>query len=603
MIPPKEFMKKISPFSFLSDEEMSLLMSDLEVDLYPKGKVIFEKGRQRTHVYMIYSGLVGLFDGETPLDYFSRGEVFGALSFQGERHLLTARAVEETVCYLISSTSFREVMDLNERFSTFFASFMGRKLRSFRSMAKDKRLFREATLLLSIDGMVSRDPVTCREGATVYEAVARMDREQVSSIVVTDEQGHALGILTQADLRRVILHGSRDDRVAAFMSRPVVTIAAGATIFDALTQLARTGIKYLVLVRNHQVVGVLTRRDVEVHLEPATSVFALHRGILKATSLEQLGILFSRIHHAIAMLALLELNFYDISRLVTAVHDRIVAKVIELAGGQARLEEAVWIHMGSSGRKEQIIAADQDNGLITASDQATPWAKAVTETLHRMGMPRCPGGYMASNPMWCQTLAGWEESFASWFENPEPNHVRYLTVFLDSRPVHGNFKLYRQLMETVRARVSSKAIRLMASDAVQIEPPLGMFGIISRHKEVDLKTYGIYPIVNGVRVLAVEEGLVEVTSTKDRLDALLAGGAVESTLHNDLMEAFGVIQDLRLRQQARAILNHSKPDSKIRSRELPPVDLLVLKESLKVIASFQKMLMNKYNVARDAYYR
>jgi len=603
MIPPKEFMKKISPFSFLSEEEMNILMSGLEVDLYPKGKVIFEKGRQRTHVYMIYSGLVGLFDGETPLDYFSRGEVFGALSFQGERHLLTARAVEETVCYLIPSTSFREVMVLNERFSTFFASFMGRKLRSFRSMAKDKRLFREATLLLSIDGMVSRDPVTCREGATVYEAVARMDREQVSSIVVVDEQGHALGILTQADLRRVILHGSRDDKVAAFMSRPVVTIPAGATIFDALTQLARTGIKYLVLVRNHQVVGVLTRRDVEVHLEPATSVFALHRGILKATSLEQLGILFSRIHHAIAMLALLELNFYDISRLVTAVHDRIVSKVIELAGGRARLEDAVWIHMGSSGRHEQIIAADQDNGLITTSAEPIPWAEGVTEALHRMGMPKCPGGYMASNPMWSRTLAGWEESFTSWFENPEPNHVRYLTVFLDARPVHGNFKLYRQLMETVRARVSSKAIRLMASDAVQIEPPLGMFGIISRHKEVDLKTYGIYPIVNGVRVLAVQEGLVDVTNTKDRLDALLDKGTIESTLHNDLLEAFGVIQDLRLRQQARAILSHSKPDSKIRSRELPPVDLLVLKESLKVIASFQKMLMKQYNVARDAYYR
>jgi CBS domain-containing protein len=602
MIPPKELMRKISPFSFLSEEEMSTLMSGLEVDLYPKGTVIFEKGRQRNHVYMIYSGLVGLFDGETPLDYFSRGEVFGALSLQGERYLLTARAIEETVCYLIPASSFREVLKHNERFSTFFTSFMGRKLRSFRSMAKDKRLFKEATLLLGIDGMVARDPVTCREEATIHEAVSRMEREQVSSIVITNEQHHALGILTQADLRRVILHGSREDRVTAFMSRPVVTIPASATVFDALTQLARTGMKYLVLVRDHQVAGVLTRRDVEVHLEPATSVFALHRGILKATSLEQLGILFARIHGAIAMLALLELNFYDISRLITAVHDRVVARVIELAGGRTRMKDAVWIHMGSSGRKEQIIAADQDNALITAAPETAQWAEAVTDALHRMGMPRCPGGYMASNPMWSQPLSAWEEHFITWFQNPEPNHVRYLTVFLDSRPVHGCFDLYQKLMGTVKCNIKSRAIQLLASDAVQIEPPLGMFGLISRHKEVDLKTYGIYPIVNGVRVLAVDQGMVEVTSTKERLDALLAGGTIEATLHNDLLEAFGVIQDLRLRQHARAVLNQARADSRIRSRELPPVDLLVLKESLKVVASFQKMLMKKYNVARNTYY-
>jgi CBS domain-containing protein len=258
--------------------------------------------------------------------------------------------------------------------------------------------------------------------------------------------------------------------------------------------------------------------------------------------------------------------------------------------------------MGSSGRKEQIIAADQDNALITAAPETAQWAEAVTDALHRMGMPRCPGGYMASNPMWSQPLSAWEEHFITWFQNPEPNHVRYLTVFLDSRPVHGCFDLYQKLMGTVKCNIKSRAIQLLASDAVQIEPPLGMFGLISRHKEVDLKTYGIYPIVNGVRVLAVDQGMVEVTSTKERLDALLSGGAIEATLHNDLLEAFGVIQDLRLRQHARAVLNQARADSRIRSRELPPVDLLVLKESLKVVASFQKMLMKKYNVARNTYY-
>ena len=37
MIPPKEFIKKIRPFSFLSEEEISILMSGLEVDQFAAG--------------------------------------------------------------------------------------------------------------------------------------------------------------------------------------------------------------------------------------------------------------------------------------------------------------------------------------------------------------------------------------------------------------------------------------------------------------------------------------------------------------------------------------------------------------------------------------
>jgi signal-transduction protein with cAMP-binding, CBS, and nucleotidyltransferase domain len=43
-------------------------------------------------------------------------------------------------------------------------------------------------------------------------------------------------------------------------------------------------------------------------------------------------------------------------------------------------------------------------------------------------------------------------------------------------------------------------------------------------------------------------------------------------------------------------LTESKPDNVVTGQDLSKVDLLILKESLKVISSFQKLLVIKYNV-------
>jgi CBS domain-containing protein len=65
---------------------------------------------------------------------------------------------------------------------------------------------------------------------------------------------------------------------------------------------------------------------------------------------------------------------------------------------------------------------------------------------------------------------------------------------------------------------------------------------------------------------------------------------------HDLLESYGFLQDLRLRLHSRSLLSESKPDNLVTGQDLSKVDLLILKESLKVISSFQKLLMTEYNV-------
>ncbi len=142
----------------------------------------------------------------------------------------------------------------------------------------------------------------------------------------------------------------------------------------------------------------------------------------------------------------------------------------------------------------------------------------------------------------------------------------------------------------------------MAEDAIEIRPPLGIFGIQGLHHGVDLKTYGIYPIVNGARVLAVDSGVLGITNTKERLEALSANTTISNEMCHDLIESYGFLQDLRLRHHARAVLNQSPTNNLVTAKELSQIDLLILKESLKIVSEFQKFLMKKYGVSRTVIY-
>jgi CBS domain-containing protein len=423
-----------------------------------------------------------------------------------------------------------------------------------------------------------------------------MDANCVSSVVVVDDGMKPLGIFTHKDLRRVVMEGGRTSPVSGFMSHPVKTRPHDATLFDALTEMIESGLDHLVITREGKVWGVLTRKDVQINFEPSSSIISQFRRINKTTSIEELQSVYRTIRLSVAKLAMNGPNFYSLSMMISSIHDAVIKKVIGLTEVEPPGERFVWVHMGGLGRKEEILATDQDNALIHSGGQWSGFAAEVVEGLGWIGIPKCTGNYMASCPKWNQSLDAWRDYFRLWFEDPVPEHVRYLTVFLDMRPIFGDELMFADLAESIRRSVTHKALKLLASDAVELRPPVGIFGIIGLSKGLNLKGYGIYPIVNGARVLAISEGMVEITNTKERLEALRDRKIIGKEMCHDLLESYGFLQDLRLRHHSASLLTESKPDNLVMPKDLSRVDLLILKESLKVISSFQKLLMTKYNV-------
>jgi CBS domain-containing protein len=233
-------------------------------------------------------------------------------------------------------------------------------------------------------------------------------------------------------------------------------------------------------------------------------------------------------------------------------HDSLIRKTIELAERQLSLQGVespgvpyAFLLYGSGGRCEQTLWSDQDNGLIYADSENEEEAKEAAayfrrlsqEILHGfriLGYPPCTGNVLAGNPMWRKPLKAYLDMMYSWLENPEWENVRYLLIMSDARCIFGDEKLVQHLKHSFIDYVKQhrSLLKAMLRNTLHHKVSLGVFGqlITERYGEdaggIDIK-YGAYiPVVNGIRLLSIQAGIME-TSTLGRILELLERNAIE----------------------------------------------------------------------------
>lgn len=123
------------------------------------------------------------------------------------------------------------------------------------------------------------DPVFLIEKKTVGEVVKKKELMTFSSdwiledvlchlvhiedsIIVVDD-GRLVGIITSKDAFRIVLSGASTNRpLSEYMSSPVITVASGTSIHEALMTIKTRGIKRVVVVDEAgQLVGVVTQSE------------------------------------------------------------------------------------------------------------------------------------------------------------------------------------------------------------------------------------------------------------------------------------------------------------------------------------------------------
>ncbi len=111
--------------------------------------------------------------------------------------------------------------------------------------------------------------VTCLPvEATIGEAAQIMAQRRFSSIVITDEARHPVGILTERNILHAMRAASpRETPLRTCMSSPVVVMSGATNCLDAYQTCMREGIRHLVLVdEGGAVAGVVSETDFRLHL-------------------------------------------------------------------------------------------------------------------------------------------------------------------------------------------------------------------------------------------------------------------------------------------------------------------------------------------------
>jgi CBS domain-containing protein len=104
------------------------------------------------------------------------------------------------------------------------------------------------------------------------DATQSMVEEDVSALVVTDEDGYLAGILSRIDvIRAALLHEDwADRRVDEFMNQDVVTVPMHATLRDVAEILLDHRIHRVVMVREEagkkQPLSIISAADLVYHL-------------------------------------------------------------------------------------------------------------------------------------------------------------------------------------------------------------------------------------------------------------------------------------------------------------------------------------------------
>ena len=282
----------------------------------------------------------------------------------------------------------------------------------------------------------SRPPLTCAPDTSVAEVARRMTSHGVDAVVVLAHEGGAIGIVTDRDLRAKVIAGglSPTTPAAHVMSAPLLSIDATRRAFDALLEMTRQGIHHLGVVAGGRLTGMVSSHDLML-LQGAHPV-GLMREIEAQGTLEGLRTLAPRVHAVVKWLATHGASAHDIGRIVAELNDRLVHRALSVllaalaAEGHEPPLPYTWLAAGSEGRREQTLKTDQDNGLVYQDpppDLAAPaaaffnrLASDMTRALVSLGFPACEGGFMASNPHWCQPESVWRDYFGSWMETPLP---------------------------------------------------------------------------------------------------------------------------------------------------------------------------------------
>lgn len=594
----------LSPFDLLDDASRDRLQASVDVAFHAAGTPLIEAGQASPHVFVVLKGLVHahqLAHGEERrfADY-GPGDVFGAWAVMVGRARLSYRAGSDVLSFLIPAEVFRRLLADNPRFTAYFNEGLAVK----GQLSADNRDASEsAELLVTRVGEAQPAPAErVPASTTIADAGARLRDRRVDCLLVDDPAHAAPGIVTRTDLLDALTLAQLplDAEVGPLAHRPLIRIGTGDMLFQALVAMTERNVERVVVDDDGVITGTLGMAEVLSHFASHSHLISLR--LARAQSRAEIAAAASGMTGLVRSLHAHGARIPYLSDMVSALNSRIMGQLFALIVPAEFHDRICLLVMGSEGRREQLLKTDQDNAIVIADDLDWPELDAAmadfSAALAEVGYPPCPGRVMVDNPHWRMTATQWHARTEHWRQHYGGEAALDLSIALDARPVAGNGALFAPVKASLMAMGGDDILlHHLARAALQFGTPLTFFGRVRSEADgTDLKKNGIFPVVHGLRCLALRHG-IPATGSVARCEALARNGELSPALGRDLPQALNVFQRMRLDSQLAALDAGRAADSHVDTSQLRRLDRELLRDALHVVKDFRDHVRRSFNVS------
>ncbi|HAH37607.1 MAG TPA: histidine kinase [Algoriphagus sp.] len=631
----QEFLKKHPPFSFLNQDDLASVASQIEIQYHEKGEILFEKGdAPEAYFFILKEGQIELKDGEETKDFCDEGDVFGVLALLGKRpYILTAAVLENSLVYCIPVNAFEEILQRNSKVALFFAAgFASGQVvirQDLSAGQKARGIFKKdnndhSLLIFSDQSEIrfSENVVCIAPESSIQQAAEKMAEKEVSSVVIINSDKYPVGIITDKDLRTKVVAKaiSLDLPVKQIMSSPVITKKRDSSFSDLYLSMIKNRLHHLILTEDGSaespVCGILSDHDVLLSMGNSPAV--LINALLNTTDLTEMRAIRDRAETMLRYYLENEVSMDFVASVMTEINDVIIQQATKIARSKLAPEfpemqgiKFAFISLGSEGREEQLLRTDQDNALIYEDLPASVQVKAanyfhlmgseIVEVLLACGFASCPGEIMASNPKWVQPLSKWKEYFSEWILSPTQESLMQASIFFDFRKITGSSSLTDELSAHIYEEIQSKKafLSFMAQNALKNPPPLGFFKDFMVEKsgehrdQFDIKARAMMPLADLARLLVLSHGITGINNTFKRFEKL---GQLEPN-YESLFNQAGKAYEILMRMRALEGLQNDNSGRFISPEHMGKLQRQLLKNTFSPLAELQDIVEVRFQLA------
>lgn len=623
-------LKRYPPFHLFIAADLIEVASHIDILYLEKGKVVFAEGdAPHQQFYVVHKGAISIEKKRgnqmQTLDKCDEGDIFGLRPlFAQERYQLAAIAEEESILYAIPIDRFKPLLAKNLRAGAFL-------LESFASNTPSPYVIDRASVTAGQPGLsetatpdlhelqpvrIVKKLITIKRNTSVTKVAQLMQTHGIGSVVI-EENEIPIGIVTDKDLRRYVAGGTFDGAAAVetIMSAPVICYPPGITIAQAQITMLKHQISHIVITKdgtpNSPVAGIVSEQDIMV--SQGNNPSALMKAINRAQKTKELKKIRRQTEQLLKAYLENNLPLTHISKIIFELNDATIKRVIEL-----RLQKSdtpppatfCWLSLGSQGRKEQLLATDQDNAIIFADvpeeqlEATRTWfvhlAEEVNKRLNTIGFEYCPAEMMARNPKYCLSLSEWKEQFTQWISKPGADEILLCSIFFDFDISYGNVSLSKALAEHIFTLTENHQLflTLMAQTALLNPSPLGFFRQFlvesnGEHKDFfDLKKRALMPITDVARLLILQHRVQHINNTFERYEKLAELEPQNKEIYRDASYATKALLKFRAKQG----VMHRDSGRYIELNTLTKEERMKLKRCFKTVRDLQELVKLRFKI-------